>query len=264
MKNNIILFSVWAKPYRYTWETFLFQMSRTFPAAVLNVEQPPWGSLANPCCHGTETPTCSAPSAQRTTCENVSHTSVRSVTYMYLWCSYWSCEYAAIQGVSVNQCTKIMCTCFTKQIWYGGLFSGVVCAFPLHSLYSIWIWRFVYHQTSLLTEKTARKQSAADVILQILYLPLLLLLQEVSSLGLPPVWAEQGGCSELNVVAVLNCMYDLIQLHRRGLQTLENMEVEQLKSSSNVEYLQLTSTRLKVTSIQWFIYRKFQTKLKSP
>nr|XP_046247310.1 afadin- and alpha-actinin-binding protein-like isoform X2 [Scatophagus argus]XP_046247311.1 afadin- and alpha-actinin-binding protein-like isoform X2 [Scatophagus argus]XP_046247312.1 afadin- and alpha-actinin-binding protein-like isoform X2 [Scatophagus argus] len=69
--------------------------------------------------------------------------------------------------------------------------------------------------------------------------------QEVSSLGLPPVWTESGGTSELDVVAVLNCMYDLIQLHRRGLRTLENMEVEQLKSSSNVDHLQLTSTRLK-------------------
>ncbi|XP_044055969.1 afadin- and alpha-actinin-binding protein-like isoform X2 [Siniperca chuatsi] len=70
--------------------------------------------------------------------------------------------------------------------------------------------------------------------------------QEVSSLGLPPVWTESsGGNSEMNVVAVLNCMYDLIQLHRRGLRSLENMEVEQLKSSSNVDYLQLTSTRLK-------------------
>ncbi|TKS74714.1 Afadin- and alpha-actinin-binding protein [Collichthys lucidus] len=70
--------------------------------------------------------------------------------------------------------------------------------------------------------------------------------QEVSSLGLPPVWAESGSSSsEMDVVAVLNCMYDLIQLHRRGLRTLENMEVEQLKASSNVDYLQLTSTRLK-------------------
>ncbi|XP_034530834.1 afadin- and alpha-actinin-binding protein-like isoform X3 [Notolabrus celidotus] len=69
--------------------------------------------------------------------------------------------------------------------------------------------------------------------------------QEVSSLGLPPVWAESTGSTEMNVVTVLNCMYDLIQLHRRGLRTLENMEVEQLKSSSNVDYLQLTSTRLK-------------------
>ncbi|KAF7665912.1 hypothetical protein LDENG_00127000 [Lucifuga dentata] len=69
--------------------------------------------------------------------------------------------------------------------------------------------------------------------------------QEVSSLALPPLWAESGGSSELNVVAVLNCIYDLIQRHRRGLRMLETMEVEQLKSSSNVDFLQLTSTRLK-------------------
>ncbi|XP_042339622.1 afadin- and alpha-actinin-binding protein-like isoform X2 [Plectropomus leopardus] len=69
--------------------------------------------------------------------------------------------------------------------------------------------------------------------------------QEVSSLGLPPVWKESSGSTEMNVVAVLNCMYDLIQLHRRSLRTLENMEVEQLKTSSNVDFLQLTSTQLK-------------------
>uniref|UniRef100_A0A8C3AZ36 SSX family member 2 interacting protein n=1 Tax=Cyclopterus lumpus TaxID=8103 RepID=A0A8C3AZ36_CYCLU len=69
--------------------------------------------------------------------------------------------------------------------------------------------------------------------------------QEVSSLGLPPVWTESSGSSEMNVMAVLNCMYDLIQLHHRGLRTLENMEVEQLKSSSNVDHLQRTSTQLK-------------------
>ncbi|CAI5685297.1 unnamed protein product [Oreochromis niloticus] len=69
--------------------------------------------------------------------------------------------------------------------------------------------------------------------------------QEISSLGLPPVWTESGDSSELNIVAVLNCMYDLIQLHRRGLRTLESMEVEQLKSSSNIDHLQLTITRLK-------------------
>ncbi|XP_028300007.1 afadin- and alpha-actinin-binding protein isoform X2 [Gouania willdenowi] len=70
--------------------------------------------------------------------------------------------------------------------------------------------------------------------------------QEVSCLGLPPVWKESGGGSELNVVATLNCMYDLIQLHHRDMRTLENMEVEQLKSSSTADYLQLTATRLKL------------------
>ncbi|KAM4548029.1 afadin- and alpha-actinin-binding protein-like isoform 2-T2 [Odontesthes bonariensis] len=69
--------------------------------------------------------------------------------------------------------------------------------------------------------------------------------QEVSSLGLSSVWTESGGGSELNIVAVLNCTYDLIQLHHRGLRTLENMEVEQLKTSSKVDFLQLTTTRLK-------------------
>lgn len=83
-------------------------------------------------------------------------------------------------------------------------------------------------------------------LLYIFFLPLPTFLQEVSSLGLPPVWTESGGSSEMNVVAVLNCMYDLIQLHRRDLRTLENMELEQLKSSSNVDSLQLTSTKLKV------------------
>ncbi|XP_062252056.1 afadin- and alpha-actinin-binding protein-like isoform X2 [Platichthys flesus] len=69
--------------------------------------------------------------------------------------------------------------------------------------------------------------------------------QEMSSLGLPPLWKESAGSSELNVVDVLNCMYDLIQLQRRGMRALENLEVEHLRSSSNVEFLQLTSTQLK-------------------
>ncbi|CAB1453107.1 unnamed protein product [Pleuronectes platessa] len=69
--------------------------------------------------------------------------------------------------------------------------------------------------------------------------------QEMSSLGLPPLWKESAGSSELNVVAVLNCMYDLIQLQRRGMRALENLEVEQLRSSSNVDFLQLASTQLK-------------------
>ncbi|XP_011613234.1 afadin- and alpha-actinin-binding protein-like isoform X2 [Takifugu rubripes] len=74
---------------------------------------------------------------------------------------------------------------------------------------------------------------------------LLRITQEVASLGLPPVLSESGSSSEMNVVAVLNCMHDLIQLYHRSLRSLETLELEQHKSSSNVEYLQLTSTRLK-------------------
>ncbi|CAL8309634.1 unnamed protein product [Lota lota] len=69
--------------------------------------------------------------------------------------------------------------------------------------------------------------------------------QEASSLGLRAVWTQSDGPAELNVVAVLNSMYDLIQLHRQGLRTLDNMEVERLRSCSNAELLQLSNTRLK-------------------
>lgn len=85
-------------------------------------------------------------------------------------------------------------------------------------------------------------QSSFTLFPLLFFLPL----KEISSLGLPPVWTESGDSSELNIVAVLNCMYDLIQLQRRGLRTLESMEMEQLKSSSNIDHLQLTITRLKV------------------
>lgn len=69
--------------------------------------------------------------------------------------------------------------------------------------------------------------------------------QELATLGLSPVGAGCERRSELDVVAVLNCMYDLIQLHHRELRTLENMEVEQLKSNSSIDYLQITNSQLK-------------------
>ncbi|KAJ3599346.1 hypothetical protein NHX12_033309 [Muraenolepis orangiensis] len=69
--------------------------------------------------------------------------------------------------------------------------------------------------------------------------------QEVSSLGLRAVWTPSDGALELNVVAVLNGMYDLIQLHRRGLRALDDVEEERLRSCSNADFLQLSNTRLK-------------------
>ncbi|XP_061680116.1 afadin- and alpha-actinin-binding protein-like isoform X2 [Syngnathoides biaculeatus] len=69
--------------------------------------------------------------------------------------------------------------------------------------------------------------------------------QEVFSLGLPPVWTQTDSTSDMNVVSVLNCMYELLQLHRRGIQTLEKMEMDQLKWSNNVDSLQLSCTQLK-------------------
>ncbi|XP_068175841.1 afadin- and alpha-actinin-binding protein A-like isoform X2 [Antennarius striatus] len=69
--------------------------------------------------------------------------------------------------------------------------------------------------------------------------------QEVSSLGFPPICNQSDSRSEMDVVAVLNCIYDLIQLHHRGLRSLENMEVVQMKTSSNADFLQLNVNRLK-------------------
>lgn len=71
-------------------------------------------------------------------------------------------------------------------------------------------------------------------------------LQEVSSLGFPLLCTESNNGPELNLVAVLNNVYNLLQLHRRCLQTMEDIEVEQVKSNSNMDYLQLSNTRLKV------------------
>lgn len=67
----------------------------------------------------------------------------------------------------------------------------------------------------------------------------------MASLGLSPIGTGCERHLELDVVAVLNCIYDLIQLHRRELRTLENMEVEQLKSNSSIDNLQITNTQLK-------------------
>ncbi|XP_067085710.1 afadin- and alpha-actinin-binding protein-like isoform X1 [Osmerus mordax] len=69
--------------------------------------------------------------------------------------------------------------------------------------------------------------------------------QEMSSLGLPSVGVESKGGCKLNNVAVLNSMYDLLRLHRRSLRAVEDLEVEQLKASSNMDYLQHSYARLK-------------------
>ena len=71
--------------------------------------------------------------------------------------------------------------------------------------------------------------------------------QEVSSLGLRVVWSQADEPAELNAVAVLNGLYELIQLHRQGLRALDDAEAERLRSAGNAELLQLSNTRLKVT-----------------
>ncbi|XP_062920867.1 synovial sarcoma, X breakpoint 2 interacting protein a isoform X2 [Mobula hypostoma] len=82
--------------------------------------------------------------------------------------------------------------------------------------------------------------------------------QELTTLGFPSFYTGEAQ-EELNLVAILNCTYDLLQLHRKNLRTLEDMETQHLKSSSDMDHLyhsqvklkdQLESSRREVVSFQ--------------
>ncbi|XP_062260125.1 synovial sarcoma, X breakpoint 2 interacting protein a [Platichthys flesus] len=71
--------------------------------------------------------------------------------------------------------------------------------------------------------------------------------QELSSLGLSSTCIEASlpGGAVLNTVPALNAMYELLQIHRRNMGTLEELEREQLKKSSTLEHMQMNNSRLK-------------------
>ncbi|XP_053486016.1 synovial sarcoma, X breakpoint 2 interacting protein a isoform X1 [Ictalurus furcatus] len=70
--------------------------------------------------------------------------------------------------------------------------------------------------------------------------------QEASSLGLCGVCVEsRSGCNALSAVPALNLLYELLQLHRKQLRTLQDLEHHQLKSCSDLEHLQHNNSRLK-------------------
>ncbi|XP_078075125.1 synovial sarcoma, X breakpoint 2 interacting protein a isoform X3 [Mustelus asterias] len=68
--------------------------------------------------------------------------------------------------------------------------------------------------------------------------------QELTTLGFPSFYTEEG-LKELNLETILNCMYDLLQLHRKGLRALEDMETQNLKSSSDMNHLYHSQVKLK-------------------
>ncbi|XP_072366434.1 synovial sarcoma, X breakpoint 2 interacting protein a isoform X3 [Scyliorhinus torazame] len=68
--------------------------------------------------------------------------------------------------------------------------------------------------------------------------------QELATLGFPSFYTEEAP-RELNLETILNCMYDLLQLHRKGLRMLEDMETQNLKSSSNMDHLYHSQVKLK-------------------
>ncbi|XP_057713961.1 synovial sarcoma, X breakpoint 2 interacting protein a [Corythoichthys intestinalis] len=70
--------------------------------------------------------------------------------------------------------------------------------------------------------------------------------QELSSLGLSSYMeASSGGSAGLNVVPALNCAFELLQIHRRTMVTLEELEREQLKKSSTLDHMQMSNSRLR-------------------
>ncbi|XP_024129904.1 synovial sarcoma, X breakpoint 2 interacting protein a [Oryzias melastigma] len=70
--------------------------------------------------------------------------------------------------------------------------------------------------------------------------------QELGSLGLAAhIQADPPGRAGLNAVPVLNAMYELLQIHRRTMNNVEELEREQLKKSSTLEHMQMNNSRLK-------------------
>ncbi|XP_047224569.1 synovial sarcoma, X breakpoint 2 interacting protein a isoform X2 [Girardinichthys multiradiatus] len=70
--------------------------------------------------------------------------------------------------------------------------------------------------------------------------------QELSSLGLSMcVEAGSPEGASLNAVPAINAMYELLQIHRQNMCTLEEMEEEQLKKLSTLEHMQTSNSRLK-------------------
>ncbi|XP_069795490.1 synovial sarcoma, X breakpoint 2 interacting protein a isoform X4 [Narcine bancroftii] len=82
--------------------------------------------------------------------------------------------------------------------------------------------------------------------------------QELATLGFPSFYTDEAQ-QKLSLVAILNTTYDLLQLHRKNLRALEDMESQHLKSSSDMDHLyhsqvklkdQLESSRREVVSFQ--------------
>lgn len=75
---------------------------------------------------------------------------------------------------------------------------------------------------------------------------ILYLNQELASLGLSTcIEASSPEGASLNAVPALNAMYELLQIHKRTMCTLEEMEKDHLKKRSTLEHMQMSNSRLK-------------------
>ncbi|XP_062868729.1 afadin- and alpha-actinin-binding protein-like [Trichomycterus rosablanca] len=69
--------------------------------------------------------------------------------------------------------------------------------------------------------------------------------EELSSLGLPSIFYDLNGIQELDVILALNIMYDLLQLHRCAVGTVNELEMEQMKISSDLNSQRIIGSKLK-------------------
>lgn len=70
--------------------------------------------------------------------------------------------------------------------------------------------------------------------------------QELDSLGLSScIETTPPGTPGLNSVPALNAFYELLQIHRRDMTTMEELERDQHKKSSTLEHVQMSNSRLK-------------------
>uniref|UniRef100_A0A8C2P5V3 SSX family member 2 interacting protein n=1 Tax=Capra hircus TaxID=9925 RepID=A0A8C2P5V3_CAPHI len=77
--------------------------------------------------------------------------------------------------------------------------------------------------------------------------------QELTTFGFPSLYEESKGKEtkrELNIVAVLNCMNELLVLQRKNLLAQENVETQNLKLGSDMDHLQNCYAKLKVQKLQ--------------
>ncbi|XP_072853989.2 afadin- and alpha-actinin-binding protein isoform X2 [Pogona vitticeps] len=68
--------------------------------------------------------------------------------------------------------------------------------------------------------------------------------RELTALGFPSLYADSKG-KELCVVSVLNCMNELLLLHRKTLRAQEEAETQHLKLGSDMDHLQNCYAKLK-------------------
>lgn len=71
----------------------------------------------------------------------------------------------------------------------------------------------------------------------------------MTTFGFPSLYEESKGKEtkrELNIVAVLNCMNELLVLQRKNLLAQENVETQNLKLGSDMDHLQSCYSKLKV------------------